>query len=92
VARHQDDAGVGGRRPQRRQRVEGVGAGQRAVEQHDVRLLLPGGGDGGVAVPRLGHDLEPVVRAQRQADQEPIVRVVVDYEDPLGTHWNALLR
>ena len=89
MAGDQDDPGLGGRRPQAGQGVEGVGAGHAAVEQHDVGLLPLRRDHGGGAVARLGHDLESACRRQRQADQQPVVRVVVDDQDTLGTHCST---
>ena len=57
------------------------GAGQRQVEQDDVRGVQPGGVDGAAGILRLVDDVEVGLRFEDLAHPDAEQRVVVDEED-----------
>ena len=78
-----DDLGVGRRLPKPRQRLDAAHAGQRQVEQDEIRPQLSGALDRALGVGRVAGDVEaalPEQRGERVARQG----MVVDDEDPDG--------
>ena len=62
------------------------------VHQHDVRAMAVDRGQHLVAVGRLGHDLDPLLRGEHQLQPGAQQRVVVDEQDADGGHHGSVAR